>query len=62
MILIHRTLNFSEDPEGVQHFSGGPTFSRGGGRLQMLISEETHLMCFFRGGGLALLSPLCIRT
>ena len=34
MVLLQRKLNFSKDPEGVQHFPGGrgvPTFSRGGG-------------------------------
>ena len=31
MVLLHRKLNFSKDPEGVQHFPGGsPTFSEGG--------------------------------
>ena len=37
---------------------GGPTFSRGGGsnfyhggRVQMLISIETHIICDFPGGG-----------
>ena len=29
MALLLRKLNFQEDPEGVQHFPGGPTFSRG---------------------------------
>ena len=24
MVLLHRKLNFSKDPEGVQHFPGGP--------------------------------------
>ena len=26
-----RNLSFLKVPEGVQHFPGGPTFSRGGG-------------------------------
>ena len=31
---------------------GGPTFSRGGGGVQMLISIETHIRtCYFPGGG-----------
>ena len=29
---------------------GGPTFSRGGGGVQMLISIETHMTCDFPGG------------
>ena len=43
-----RKLSFSKDPEGVKHFPGGPTFSRGGG-VQMLISIETHITCDFPG-------------
>ena len=49
MVLLHRKLNFSKDPEGVQHFQGGGVqlFSRG---VQMLISKETHITCDFPGG------------
>ena len=56
MVLLQRTLYFSKDPEGVQHFPGGPTFSRvgwggggGGGGVQMLISIKTHITCDFPG-------------
>ena len=31
VVLLQRKLYFSKDPEGVQHFLGGPTFSKGGG-------------------------------
>ena len=41
-------LQFTKDQEGVQHFPGGPTFSR---RVQMLISIETHITYNFPGGG-----------
>ena len=38
---FQRNLSFFKVPEGVQHFPGGPTFSRGGGgagvQLQLLI-------------------------
>ena len=30
MVLLQRKLYFFKDPEEVQHFPGGPTFSRGG--------------------------------
>ena len=43
---------FFKVPEGVQHFPGeGPTFSRGGGGVQLLIPIETHITCDFSGGG-----------
>ena len=48
MVLLQRKLYFSKDPEGVQHFQGGSTFSRG---IQMLISIEAHITCDFPGGG-----------
>ena len=38
----------SKNPEGVQHFPGGPTFSTG---VQMLITIEIHITCDFLGGG-----------
>ena len=47
MVLLQRKLYLSKDPEGVQHFPGGPTFTRG---VQMLISIETHINCDFPGG------------
>ena len=31
MLLLQRKLYISKDPEGVQHFQGGPTFFGGGG-------------------------------
>ena len=57
MILLHRKLNFSKDPEGVQHFpgGGGPAFSRG---VQMLISIDTHITCDFPGGSVPPIPPL----
>ena len=54
MVLLLRKLYlyFTEDPEGVHYFPGG-----GGGvklfpgRVQMLISLETHIRtCYFPGG------------
>ena len=60
MVLLQRNIYFSKDPEGVQYFPGGPTYSRGGG-VQMLISIETHITCDFPGGPDPL-SPLWIRT
>ena len=48
MVLLQRKVYFPKDPEGVQYFPGGPTFSRG---VQMLISLETHLTCDFPGEG-----------
>ena len=41
MVLLQRKIYFPMDREGVQHFPGGPTFSRGGG-VQMLICIGTH--------------------
>ena len=47
MVLLQRKLYFSKD-------RGGPTFLGGGGwggRVQVLISIETHITCDFPGGG-----------
>ena len=30
MVLLQRKLYFIKDPEGVNHFQGGPTFSKWG--------------------------------
>ena len=63
MVLLQRKLSFSKDPEGVQHFPGGIQLFSGG--IQMLISIETHMTCYFPGGGGGgpdSLSPLWIRT
>ena len=51
MVLLHRKLYFSKDPEGVQHLPGGrgSNFFQGEG-VQMLISIETHTICDFPGG------------
>ena len=46
MALLQRKLYFSNDPEGVQHFPGGPTFFRG---VQILISIKTRITCDFPG-------------
>ena len=35
---FQRNLSFLRFQRGVQHFPGGPTFSRGGGGVQWLIS------------------------
>ena len=50
MVISKKTIIF-------QGFRGGPTFSRGGGgvqlfpgRVQMLLSIETHITCDFPGG------------
>ena len=56
MVLLQRKLHFSKDPEGAQHFpggGGGSNFFQGGGdrgKVQMLISIETHITCDFPGG------------
>ena len=44
MVLLQRKLNFSKD-------RGGPTFlGEGvGSRVQVLISIETHITCYFPG-------------
>ena len=42
-----RNLSFFKVPEGVQHFPGGPTFSRGS---NCLFTIETHITCDFPGG------------
>ena len=63
MIISKKTIIF-------QGFRGSPTFSRGGGGVQMLISIETHITCDFPGcgrgggggGGSGPLFPLWIRT
>ena len=34
---FQRNLSFFKVREGVQHFPGGPTFSKGGGGVQLLI-------------------------
>ena len=46
MVLLQRKLYFSKD-------RGGPTFLGGGGvgRVQVLISIETHITCDYPGGG-----------
>ena len=45
---FHRNLSFFMVSEGVQHFPGGPTFSRGS---NCLFPIETHITCDFPGGG-----------
>ena len=58
MVLLQRKLYFSKD-------RGGPTFlgGGGGGRVQVLISIETHITCDFPGGGVRTpYHPLWIRT
>ena len=47
--LFQKQTQFSNASEGVQHFPEGPTFCRGGGGVQMLISIETHITCDFPG-------------
>ena len=54
---FQRNLSFFKVPEGVQHFSGGPTFSRGvqlfpgGGGYNCLFPIETLIACDFPGVG-----------
>ena len=56
MVLLQRKLNFSKDPEGIQHFpGGGSNFFQG---VQMLISIETYLTCDFPRGWSPLSVPL----
>ena len=48
---FHRNISFFKILEGVQHFPGGPTFSRGGGGgSNCLFPIETHITCDFPGG------------
>ena len=48
LLLKKLYLYFTKDPDK----GGGPTFSRGGGGVQMLITIETHTyLLFSRGGG-----------
>ena len=51
MVNIKETFHFFKVREGVQHFPGGPTFSRGGGGSNCLFPIETHITCDFPGGG-----------
>ena len=54
VLLLRKLYYFTKDPETVHYFPGAgrcPTFSRGGGGVQMLISIETHIRtCYFPGG------------
>ena len=54
MVISKKTIIF-------QCFRGGPTFSRGvqlfPGRVQMLISVETHITCDFPEGGGGVRTP-----
>ena len=50
-----RNLSFFKVPEGVQHFPGGPTFSRGS---NCLFPIETHITCDFPGGSGPHVPPL----
>ena len=56
MVLLQRKLYFSKDSEGgPTFFRAVQLFSRGGRGVQMLISIETHITCYFpRGSGSAL--------
>ena len=49
MVLSQRKLSFSKDPEGVQHFPGGPTFSRGGGPNANFYRNPYNLCFSFPG-------------
>ena len=68
MVFLQRKLYFSNDPEGVQHFTGmGSNFFQGGGgggggEVQMLISIESHKLLIFHGEGSGPPIPLWIRT
>ena len=53
--LFRRKLSFFKVPEGVQHFPGGPSFSRGGGGggggVQLLIPYRNPYNLWFSRGG-----------
>ena len=52
MVNFKEIYHFFKGQEGVQHFPGGPTFSRGGGGggSNCLFPIETHITCYFPGG------------
>ena len=53
MVLLLRKLYlyFTKDPEGVHYFPGVGVQLFPGRGFQMLISIETHITCYFPGGG-----------
>ena len=51
---FQRNLSFFKVPDGVQHFPGGPTFSRGGGSNCLFPIE----ICDFPGGSGPPVPPL----
>ena len=57
--ITEKTILF-QGSRGVTTFprGGGPTFSRGKGGVQMLISIETHITCDFPGGSGPHIPPL----
>ena len=66
LLLKKLYLYFTKDPEAVHYFPGAvcvQLFPGGGGRVQMLISIETHIRtCYFPGGVSGPPIPLWIRT
>ena len=52
MVISKKTITFQGFQRGPTIPGvGGPTFARGGGGVQKLISKETHVTCDFPGGG-----------
>ena len=53
MVLLLRKLYlyFTKDPDGVHYFPGVGVQLFPGRGFQMLISIETHITCYFPGGG-----------
>ena len=47
MVLLQRKQYFSKDSEEVEHFPGGPTYSRRGPNANF---KETHITCAFPWG------------
>ena len=58
MVLLLRYLYFSKDPEGVQFFPGGPTFSRGWVGGSNVNFYRNPYICDFPGGSGPPIPPL----
>ena len=55
MVLLQRKQYFSKDPEGVQHFLGGPAFSRGCPNAYFY--RNSYKLRFSRGRGIRTAYP-----
>ena len=67
MVILQRKLYFSKDPEGVEHFPGGPASSAGrGGGPSAYLYRTPYNLWFSRGSGTPIPPPpppsLWIRT